>query len=218
MNWDAPTQAYKHVEDGLKVVDNLMGFAKAGQGKPNAKERALFAASVVFCYGIWENYVEQLGLELVSAVAKDVAPHKVPPKIKKELSGRSAWEISVSPGWRDLWVEVVKKTAVGNDQDRFGINTMRAGAATHVLELAGIENALGGIPDEISPDHLPQAKQTVEGAVDALVTLRGLIVHTGKVPDALVKGHVTAWRDFVHAVTTCLDKECRIKCTALLAP
>ena len=64
IDWTRTTDASRHVEAGLKVINSLMEFVKQGQGKPSAKERSIFAASVVFAYGVWENYVEQLALEL----------------------------------------------------------------------------------------------------------------------------------------------------------
>jgi hypothetical protein len=53
------TTALASAEGSLKTVVNLLSFVKDGQGKPSTSERAIFAAAVVFLYGIWENYVEQ---------------------------------------------------------------------------------------------------------------------------------------------------------------
>ena len=56
---------------------------------------------------------------------------------------------------------------------------------------------------------------TFEEAVDDLVTLRGEIVHTGKVPDSLRKKHVLAWRSFVEKAIDNVDDSCRGQCKAL---
>ena len=45
--------------------------------------------------------------------------------------------------------------------------------------------------------------------------LRGEIVHTGKVPDALRKKHVLAWRRFVEKAIDKVDESCRVQCKAL---
>jgi len=48
-HWTASsTQANLSVETSLKVVDGVMSYMKDTQGKPAAKERALYAAAVVF--------------------------------------------------------------------------------------------------------------------------------------------------------------------------
>lgn len=216
-NWAKNSDALAHVVAGLKIVNDLMSYVKSGQGKPSGKERALFAASVVFTYGIWENYAEQLALELAQKVAPAIKPEKVPAKIRKTLESRTSWELSVSPGWRSLWEETVRSKALGDDKDKFGMNTARVGQVSFLMELAGVDDAFKGIPDSIAPTHLPAKEQNVKAAVEALVTLRGQIVHTGKVPDSLSKSHVTAWSDFVKSLTEKMDQVCRDQCKTLLS-
>ncbi|MGK2896020.1 MAG: hypothetical protein ACSLEY_00245 [Candidatus Saccharimonadales bacterium] len=215
-NWVKATDALGHVDAGLEVIGNLMGYVKPGQGKPSAKERALFAASIVFTYGIWENYVEQLALELSGKVAPAIKPDAVPAKIRKQLEGKTPWELSVSPGWRALWIDIVKAKALGDEKEKFGMNTARAGQVSFLMEIAGVEDAFKSIADSIAPIHLEAKDRTAKGAVDALVTLRGEIVHTGKVPATLSKSHVTAWKDFVNDLTKAMDKSCREQCANLL--
>lgn len=209
-----PSKAHRSVRDALKVVDNLLGFVKDGVGKPSVQERALFAAAVVFTYGIWENYVEQLAIELVEAVSRDIKPEKVPENVRKQLDKKSAWELAVSPGWRQLWSTSVREKAVGGDDEKFGLNTARAGQVKFLLALAGVADPFGAVPVDIIPDHL-KAGATFDGAVDGLVTLRGEIVHTGKVPDALRKKHVLAWRKFVEKAIDKVDESCRHQCKSL---
>jgi hypothetical protein len=195
------------------VVDNLLSFAKDGRGKPSVEERALFAAAVVFTYGIWENFVEQLAVELASNIAKEIAPEKVPDQIRKLL----AWELTVTPGWRSLWTDHVRIQSVGDDEDKFGMNTAKAGQVKNLLSLAGVGEPYQAVDVATIPDHLPAAKKTVIEAINALVELRGAIVHTGKVPDVLRKGHVLAWRRFIEAATGKIDESCRAQCKALLS-
>ena len=71
------TSAHENVGTALAVVDRLLGYVKDGKGKPSAEERALFAAAVVFIYGIWENFVEQLAIELVQRVSAKITPERV---------------------------------------------------------------------------------------------------------------------------------------------
>jgi hypothetical protein len=214
---ESKTAAHHSVGDALKVVDNLLSYVKDGQGKPAVKERALFAAAVVFTYGIWENYVEQLAMELVGNVAKDISPERVPEQVRKSLEKRTAWELTVTPGWRALWAKQVELQAVGDDDEKFGMNTARAGQVKNLLSLAGVTDPYASLPLTIIPEHLPAPKKNVVEAINALVELRGEIVHTGKVPDSLRKGHVRAWRSFVEAAAQHIDHACRSQCKALVS-
>jgi hypothetical protein len=212
---ESRTKAHHSVGDALAVVDNLLSYIKDGQGKPSVKERALFAAAVVFTYGIWENFVEQLSIELVSSIAAEIAPEKVPEQIRKSLEKRTTWELAVTPGWRALWIDQVTIQAVGDDEDKFGMNTAKAGQVKNLLSQAGVADPYQQVPVAIVPDHLPAAKKTVVEAVNALVELRGEIVHTGKVPNTLRKGHVLAWRKFVAGAADKMDESCRAQCKTL---
>lgn len=213
----SPTAAHSDVKTALRVVDNVLSFVKEGKGKPSAKERALFAAAVVFIYGIWENYVEQLAIEIAKQVSRGIPAERVPARIRSQLEKRSSWEISVSPGWRALWVDIVRGKAVGDDRDEFGLNTAKKGQVTNLLTLAGVGDALEGLPSSIVPSHLADELGDPAGAVDRLVELRGEIVHTGQVPDDLRKQHVKEWRTFVKELTDAVDGRCRSACRELLS-
>ncbi|ODS54097.1 MAG: hypothetical protein ABS36_11670 [Acidobacteria bacterium SCN 69-37] len=197
----------------LKVVDNLLGFVKDGAGKPSVKERALFAASVVFTYGIWENYVEQLAIELAETVATGISPDRVPEQVRRQLDKKSAWDLAVSPGWRALWVTSVREKAIGDEDEKFGLNTARVGQVKNLLSMAGVADAFRLVPSDVIPEHFKDG--SFEDAVNELVTLRGEIVHTGKVPDTLRKSHVRAWRKFVESAINAVDESCRAQCKEL---
>lgn len=216
-HWTAKrTEAHRNVGNALTVVDDLLGFAKDGKGKPTQKERALFAAAIVFSYGIWENFVEQLAIELTALLAKDIEPEKVPEPIRRQMDKRTAWELTVTPGWRALWVEHVTVLAIGDDDQKFGMNTAKAGQVRQLLTLAGVDDPYSDIEDKMLPEHLPQDQRTVTGSINALVELRGSIVHTGKVPGTLRKGHVRAWRTFVEVAADKIDESCRRQCQLLV--
>ena len=209
------TRAHGDLKTALKVVDDILSFVKEGKGKPSKKERALFAAAIAFAYGVWESYVEQLAMELVREVAPKLDPANVPDRIKKSLEKCSPWELTVSPGWRELWIRKVQEKAVGDDGDKYGLNTAKAGQVQDLLEMAGARSALEAIPADKVPPQLRENGATVADAVNRLVELRGEIVHTGSVPENLAKGHVREWRDFVESVASELDSECRKQCKQL---
>lgn len=211
------TAALKNLEKSLKNVDGVLGFMSSTPGQPSSAERALYAAAVVFIYGIWENYCEQLAIELGERVAVNTAPEDVPAKVQKQLEKHTAWELSVHPGWRQLWVQKIETIAVGDGADKFGLNTAKAGQVSHLFEMVGITSPFSELSDDIPPDHLPDSCTDVESAVNALVELRGEIVHTGSVPKTLRKHHITEWREFLAELTKELDKECRKQCRELVA-
>jgi hypothetical protein len=213
----SPTEAARNIAPALGVINGILSFAKDGKGKPADKERALFAAAIVFTYGVWESFVEQLAIELAMHVSREISEHKVPKPVRTALEKKTAWELAVSPGWRVLWHELVKVEALGDSADKHGMNTAREGQVTRLLTLAGPDKPLHSVPQAKIPSHLSQPERTVGGALDGLVSLRGEIVHTGKVPDELRKSHVLAWRNFVESAAEAVDEACRQQCRDLLA-
>lgn len=213
---DQQTNAYQSLDDTLAIVDKILSFAKDGVGKPSASERALFAAAVTFTYGVWENYVEQLAIELAEKIANEILPQRVPEQIRKILEKRTAWELTVTPGWRALWAESVRTQAVGDDEEKFGMNTAKYNQVKVLLMAAGVKDPYKGAGTDIVPAHLPKEKKSVDEAVNALVELRGEIVHTGKVPNSLRKGHVLEWRNFIYGIAEVIDSACRAQCRQLV--
>jgi hypothetical protein len=169
---------------------------------------------VVFAYGVWENFAEQIAIELVGHVSKGVTASKVPAQIRNVLEKKNAWELAVSPGWRALWTECVRNKAVGDD-NQFGLNTAKAGQVENLLQLAGAQQPYRKVQMRIVPKHLSPATD-IKGAINALVELRGEIVHTGTVPASLRKAHVHQWRDFVEGATKAIDEACREQCLELV--
>lgn len=211
------TQALLSAEKSLKTVENLLSAVKDSQGKPSVGERAIFAAAVVFLYGIWENYAEQLAMELVGHVSKDVDAAKVPEQVRKSLEKKTAWELAIVPGWRALWVQSVKVIAVGDDGERFGMNTAKAGQVKNLLTTAGAPDPFVSIPTTVIPSHLGFTTGNASDAINKLVELRGEIVHTGQVPTSLRKAHVLGWKAFVKAVCEHVDDSSRAQCKSLVS-
>ncbi|KRG65647.1 hypothetical protein ABB26_03655 [Stenotrophomonas humi] len=170
----------------------------------------------MFAYGVWENYVEQLAIELCKQLSNEILADLVPSEVRKILEKKNAWELTISPGWRNLWCDLVNEKAVGGDSDKFGMNTARAGSVRYLLSLAGVQDPFQGIDDNIVPAHLDPKLYKVTSALDELVTLRGEIVHTGKVPDSLSKGHVSNWRNYVEKLISEVDSASLKQCKALL--
>ena len=210
------TQAHMSVKTSLKAVDGVMSYMKDTKGKPPAKERSLYAAAIVFTYGIWENYVEQLAIELAEGLSGTISSDRVPDRVRTLLEKSTAWEITVSPGWRRLWLQKVNLSAIGDEGEKYGLNTAKTGQVSNLLALAGISQPFEGIDPSIVPKHLGAKISKSTEAIDRLVQLRGEIVHTGTVPDTLRKKHVREWRQFVEQLVSALDARCREECRELL--
>ncbi|MFO1312728.1 MAG: HEPN domain-containing protein [Burkholderiales bacterium] len=209
------TDARVSVGPALRVVDDLLSFMSAGQGKPSKKERAIFAAAVVFTYGVWESYIEELAVEVATRLSAEIKPSRVPENVQTFLQEATAWELGVHPGWQSLWVKRVKATAKGEGES-YGLNTARVKQVSALLKTAGLGDVFKNLPANIVPSHLAGQPRTVASAVDELVKLRGEIVHSGSVPNSLKKHDAREWRQFVEALSTEIDKACRIECRNLL--
>lgn len=138
---------------------------KDTSGKPSNDERALFAAAVVFSYGVWENYVETLAIELVAKIVEEIDPANVPKHIHSQIEKhQSVWELAVSPGWKRLWVQLVERKAIG-DEDDYGLNSARLGQVRNLLGLAGVADCFECTDSTVVPDHLDHVEDVV-AAVD----------------------------------------------------
>lgn len=211
----SPTTARQGIGTTLSVVDDLLSYMSPGKGKPSKKERAIFAAAVVFSYGVWESYVEELAIEIATQVSSAIDPSRVPKHVREALEGSSSWQLSVHPGWRSLWVQQVRVTAKG-EGDKFGLNTAKAKQVSSLLKATGIEDVFKSLPKTIIPPHLTGQAVTVATAVDELVKLRSEIVHSGSVPTTLLKNHAREWRQFVESLTDEFDSVCRQEAAKLL--
>lgn len=192
----ADSNALADLRSGLLAVDDVLSFAKPTVGKPSKKERSLFVASVALSYAVWENYVEEVAIEAVTAISGSLEPRSVPVSVRDAILKRSptAWGLAVHPGWRVLWVEMVREAAKGgaeNERD-FGINTADTKNVMALFERVGVP-AFEGVT------NAEQKK------LDKLVVQRGEIVHTGKVAEKFAKGDATAWRAFVEALSAKVD-------------
>ncbi len=189
---------------GLEVVDGIMSFISDGRGKPSKNQRALYVAAIAFAYALWENYVEDLAIELVQTVAPVIDPQRLPSTLVERISeGLTPWQLAVTPGWRQEWVTRATHAAKGDGHKRHGLSMARSEAVVDLYGWLGI-NPFSGM-----------AASTAR--IDELVTLRNSVVHTGKIPDDLRKQNVIEWRNFVCELYRNFDKGCRGQVASLLA-
>lgn len=94
----------------------------------------MFVASVALTYAVWEAYVEDAAVEVSSFLADNIDPGRVPASARSAIESvsSSAWELTVHPGWREIWKSRVMALAKGDPSgDQFGMNT----AGTKQIEL-----------------------------------------------------------------------------------
>jgi hypothetical protein len=186
------SSAALQADAGLEIVDNVLSYAKTTVGNPGKREQALFLSAVAMAYAVWENYVEQVAIEVVKAMIDEIAPEDVPERVRRELAKHDSWELTVHPGWRALWVRLVEKRAVGNDDPAsYGMNTAGPGQVTNLFEHVGVDP----FADVADPDRLA-----------LLVSDRGAIVHTAQPPSpGFKKADARGWRDYVKDLYETVD-------------
>jgi len=191
----AGSNAISDLRSGLGAVDDVLGYVKQTAGKPSTSEQSLFVASVALSYAVWENYVEEVAIEATTILSTACAEASVPTTVRESIMNAkpTAWDLAVYPGWRELWLQVVRQRAKGDpDKDDFGINSAGSKNVAALFERVGVSPF-----DGVSGGELEE--------LDRLVEQRGQIVHTGKAPDEFRKKDATSWRGFVESLGTKVD-------------
>ncbi|MCZ7527068.1 MAG: hypothetical protein M5U14_12210 [Acidimicrobiia bacterium] len=147
---------------------------------------------------MWENYVEEAAIELVTALARDLEPEQLTrPRVREFIEeGASVWDLSVHPGWRQLWVKRVTALAKGGDGGNWGLNTANARNTRKLFAAVGI--------DPLPAEHAER--------LDQLVALRGEIVHTATTTSGIYKREVGDWQEFVRELYESVDAKARQQC------
>jgi len=203
------SNALADLQAGLGAVDDVLSFAKEGVGKPKKREQSLFVASVALSYAVWENFVEEVAIEVTTILAGAIPEGSVPPSVREWIMKvkpiPDAWDLVVHPGWRELWVRMVRARAKGDSEDDgdFGILTANLRNVERLFERVGVRRFEG----------VPKAEQD---KLEQLVAQHGLIVHTGKAPDDFRKKTATDWRAFVESLGQKVDSSIATQAKALI--
>jgi hypothetical protein len=96
----ASSKALTDLQKGLGAVDDVLSFVKQTAGKPSKPEKSLFVASVGLSYAMWENYVEEVAIEVTVFLSDNLEPALVPDAVRESITKAhsSPWEIAVHPG------------------------------------------------------------------------------------------------------------------------
>lgn len=136
-NW---TEASLNADKGLAIIDGLMEYASNRRGNPAKKERALYLSSITFAYAVWENYLEEVAIELAGHLAGELRPEQMTrPDVRALIEkDASVWDLAVHPGWRVRWVDAVTAAAKGGENAGFGINTANFKNSRKLFDSIGI--------------------------------------------------------------------------------
>lgn len=223
---DFRTSAYLNALKGMEVPRGMMTFSKGGQGKPSKDEITLSLGAVSFAYAVWENYVEELAIELTRRLAAGIAPEQIPTAARAVIEkDATSWELSVHPGWRGLWINRVIAITKGGEDGRggWGLNSATFENTEGVFETAGFGDVL---PTRLTvkatgataPQNVRATKGEVgvKNALTQLIEVRGGAIHTATAPDHLRKGHVRWWLAFVEALFEETDRRAQQEVDRLL--
>lgn len=193
------SKALDEFQVSLQHTDNLMAGTKTGRGKPTNQEASMFVASVALTYAAWEAYVEDVAIEATEALAHATAEDRVPDSAREaiEKGKPTAWQLTVHPGWRSLWLQGVKTLAKGDaEAGRFGMNTARIKQITTLFLPVGLDFVGAIVKDDRS-------------ALEKLVTARGLVVHSASAPESFNKAAAKGYRDLVARMASAADEHLR---------
>lgn len=228
-HWDR-TDARLAADAGMGVVDGLMEFASDDRGNRHAKQVPLYLAAVTFSYAVWENFVEDLADELVDSLARCLDPGDIPVAAREVIEdGATNWQLSVSPGWRGLWVKRIRALTKGSERaGSWGLNSASKPNSDRLFRLLGLDpiparipapEPTGGTTTKRIPDNVAISKDgtvDVKHVLSELVTIRGEAVHTAATSDPLFKNQVHWWSNFVRALYAETDRHALAQCAELV--
>lgn len=178
-------------------AERLMTGVKDGRGRPNEKEVSMFVAATVLTYAAWEGYVEDVAVEVTVHLAQNTPADRVPDSVRKniEQSEPSAWDLSIHPGFRGLWLKQVELYAKGTEDDKppFGMNTANPKNVIELFENVGLKGWLNVSQDD-------------KDGIAKLVELRGGVAHTAGTPEDFKKGVAREHLDRVKRVVSIMDE------------
>jgi hypothetical protein len=182
-------------------VDTLLGMhsGTGAPGRPAGNNGPLLRSAVVLLVTAWENYVEQVLLEVIDHVTPIVAADAN--LLSTHLRSAVATKAKESP-WHvigDSWLTDVARKRIEYEIRKFNTAATKQ-VNTLVDQVLGIESIL----DSVSWQGLGADK--VQAYLDDLVlNIRGEIVHKGTPPGELDLGGVRNWRTFIGNLVRTFD-------------
>ncbi|MGP5269699.1 hypothetical protein ACTXK0_04710 [Corynebacterium variabile] len=211
------TKSADDADKGMQVPDGLMGFASDTRGKPPSDQEYLYISALTFAYAVWENYVEDLAVELVNVLSREIRPEKIPEKVYKGFTKQAdAWSLLYNPGWKALWVDRVETAARGSGKRNYGMNTANKEQCDHLFSLIGIDPIpvnikVANTGRVLKPGNIESkgGSVEVEHLLSELILVRGEAVHTAKTTTVLKKREVLWWSNAIRTLYEETDRFAR---------
>lgn len=181
------SKSLENFAKSLVHADRLIEGTKPGRGRPTRKEASMFVASVALTYAAWEAYIEDVAIEVTDFIADHIDASVVPTEVQSAIQSTTptAWELTIHPGWRELWKSRVRVLAKGNDSGTaFGLNTAGVKQIERLFESTGVH-------------PLRTATDADRKALGQLVQARGEVVHSASTPERFNKQSAKNYRDLV---------------------
>lgn len=183
----------------MRDVRNLVTLHPTSEGtpgRPRGDMGPLLRSTVVLLHTAWENYVEQVALEGLDFVLREIDQDhsKLSHAMRKKLAEmKNPWSLAGV-----LWQSEARQVL---SREAGKLNTPSVANTEALLELAfGLSDGL----HRISWQGIKSGKVVLD--IDSFVqAIRGEIVHKGTTPGALNKSGVEAWIVFFDKLTSRLD-------------
>ncbi|MFC3965793.1 HEPN domain-containing protein [Nocardia jiangsuensis] len=185
----------------MEDVKNLLVAhpAQSGSpGRPAGDTGPLLRSSIVLLHTAWENYVEQIAIEGLNDLLKQIGSDhtRLPHRLRSELgAAKNPWALA-----GDSW-KTEARAAVEREAHR--LNTPNVANTEKLLDLAvGLPNALHSV------SWRGVSNQKVRDNLDEFVhEIRGEIVHKGITPGPLHKAGVEGWIRFFDRLVSQVDSK-----------
>jgi hypothetical protein len=199
----------------LQRVDDVLSFhAKSinpEKGSPPGPDRSLVLGAVALVYASWEAYIEQVAVEAVDHLSRELRPDQVPDSVQQKLAGiGSPWALA-GDGWRAEWRALIRSEALGEGTSAFGLNTASADKVRKLFRSVGVKPFEG-----VSWQNANTT--TVKKRLGKLVSARGQIVHTATAPNGVGLNSAREHRDFADRLVGAVDKRLSAQIRDLGAP
>lgn len=166
----------------------------------------MFVASVALTYAAWEAFVEDIAVELSEFLADNVSEAMVPEDVRKAIEDvkPTPWELTIHPGWRELWKARVRARAKGDaNASEYGMNSARVKQIILLFRTVGV-------------DFFRDISQADKDMLEKLVTARGGVVHSASAPEDFKKSVAKGYRDLVEAMAVKATASLREQATTLV--
>jgi hypothetical protein len=188
----------------LDDVQSLIGYhptiRNPGSGRPRGRTRPLLHACTILTYTAWEVYVEDLVLEVVPMLQRDMA--RLPQELRKLTAERvkdNPWSLA-GDQWKTEIEKAIRSRSIG-DGKSWGLNTANSKNVMELFTLVFGESVLvrcswKGMSATLNQDY-----------VDQLVERRGHLAHRGSLPEGQLNlSLVRDWAEWVGKLADRVDE------------